>query len=163
MARLRPVFSDDGTVTAGNACPLNDGAAVVLLMSLEAAEHHNLKPLATIVDATAAGVDPDILGIGPVPATKKLLARQQLQVEAIDIVEFNEAFASQVLASLTLLDIPLHKVNVGGGALALGHPYGASGAILVTRLVHELQHGHALGLATLGIGGGLGIAMLVKR
>lgn len=163
LARLRPVFSDDGTVTAGNACPLNDGAAVVLLMSLEAAEHHNLKPLATIVDATAAGVDPDILGIGPVPATKKLLARQQLQVEAIDIVEFNEAFASQVLASLTLLDIPLHKVNVGGGALALGHPYGASGAILVTRLVHELQHGHSLGLATLGIGGGLGLAMLVKR
>ena len=163
LARLRPVFSDHGTVTAGNACPLNDGAAVVLLMSLAAAKRYNLKPLATIVDAAAAGVDPDILGIGPVPATQKLLARQQLQVEAIDVVEFNEAFASQVLASLTLLNIPLHKVNVGGGALALGHPYGASGAILVTRLVHELQHGHTFGLATLGIGGGLGLALLVKR
>lgn len=162
LAHLHPVFLPEGTVTAGNACPLNDGAAIVMLMSREACLHYKLTAYATIVDATAAGVMPDILGMGPVPATQKLLARQQLQVTDIDIVEFNEAFASQVLACLQQLKIPQHLVNIGGGALALGHPYGASGAILITRLVHELKKGQR-GLATLGIGGGMGLSMLVTR
>ncbi len=164
LAALKPVFQQDGTVTAGNACPMNDGAAVVMLMSKNMWQQLGLRPLAVIKDAVAAGVDPQILGIGPVPATKKLLQRQQLTVEDLDVVEFNEAFASQVLASIRALDIPEEKVNVGGGALALGHPYGASGAILVTRLVHELQKPNMRrGLATLGIGGGLGLSMYVER
>jgi acetyl-CoA C-acetyltransferase len=118
----------------------------------------------TFIDSVAIGVDPNLLGIGPVPAVQKLLKRNRLHVSDLDIVEFNEAFASQVIASLRELQIPWEKVNLGGGAIALGHPYGASGAILVTRLISEIQRSNArLGLATMGIGGGLGIATLFER
>ncbi|WP_209123535.1 thiolase family protein [Alkalihalobacillus sp. BA299] len=160
---LPPVFKENGTVTAGNACPINDGAAVVLIMSLDKCKELGLQPTLRFVDAVSAGVDPNYLGIGPVPAVTKLLKRQQLSVKDIDIVEFNEAFASQVLASLHALEIPLEKVNQNGGALAIGHPYGASGAILVTRLLSEMKKKQLKrGLATLGIGGGLGLATLFE-
>ncbi|MFG6114900.1 thiolase family protein [Halobacillus sp. MO56] len=163
LRRLKPVFKPGGTVTAGNACPMNDGASAVLIMSLEKCRSLGLKPLARFVDSTSAGVDPNLLGIGPIPAVKKLWNRQNLSREDIDLVEFNEAFASQVIASLKALEIPFEKVNQSGGALALGHPYGASGAILVTRLVHELGKGDARrGIATLGIGGGMGLATLLE-
>ncbi|MFC3747040.1 thiolase family protein [Paenibacillus sp. GCM10012306] len=163
LQKLTPVFMEEGTVTAGNACPMNDGAALVLLMSREKCEQLNLRPVLRFVDAQTAGVDPHYLGIGPVPAVHNLLSRQQLRITDLDLVEFNEAFASQVLASLGELQIPQDKVNPGGGALALGHPYGASGAILMTRLFAEmLQNPFKRGIATLGIGGGMGLAVLVE-
>lgn len=163
LQRLKPVFLDQGTVTAGNACPVNDGAALVLLMSRDKCEQLNLQPVLRFVDAQAAGVDPEYLGIGPVPAVNRLLSRRQLGITDLDVIEFNEAFASQVLASLGELQIPQDKVNPGGGALALGHPYGASGAILITRLFAEmLQNPFKRGIATLGIGGGMGLAVLVE-
>jgi acetyl-CoA C-acetyltransferase len=163
LRNLPPIFEEQGTVTAGNACPLNDGAALLLMMSREKCEELKLKPILRVVDAQAAGVDPNYLGIGPVPAVQKVLKRQQLTIDDIDIVEFNEAFASQVLASLHELGIPQEKVNRGGGALAIGHPYGASGAILMTRLCAEMMHKpYKRGLATLGIGGGMGLATLVE-
>ncbi|MFD3257370.1 acetyl-CoA C-acyltransferase [Paenibacillus lentus] len=164
LAALPPVFDAEGTVTAGNACPINDGAAIVLMMSLEKAMSLGMKPVMKYIDSTAAGVDPNYLGIGPVPAVNKLLARQRLSIRDIDLVEFNEAFASQVLASLQELNIKADIVNVGGGAIALGHPYGASGAILVTRLCNEMQRMNAArGITTLGIGGGMGIATLWEK
>ncbi|AZK47451.1 thiolase family protein [Paenibacillus lentus] len=164
LAALRPIFEADGTVTAGNSCPINDGASIVLMMSLEKAMALGIKPLLKYVDSTVAGVDPHYLGIGPVPAVRKLLARNHLSVKDIDIVEFNEAFASQVLASLQQLHIPPEIVNVGGGAIALGHPYGASGAILVTRMCSEMQQMKAArGITTLGIGGGMGLATLWEK
>lgn len=163
LATLSPVFRQEGTVTAGNACPMNDGAAVVLMMSEEKCHTLGLTPLARFVDSTSVGVDPNLLGIGPIPAVKKLIKRQNLGVEDIDLVEFNEAFASQVIASLRELKIPYEKVNIAGGALALGHPYGASGAILITRLVQEMKRNKSTrGIATLGIGGGLGLATLLE-
>lgn len=163
LGRLSPVFREGGTVTAGNACPINDGAALALVMSEEKARELRLSPVLEFIDATVAGVDPNLLGIGPVPAVEKLFQRQGLTSKDLDYVEFNEAFASQVLASLRGLEIPEDRVNWGGGALALGHPYGASGAILVTRLTAEAAHFRGkLGLATLGIGGGLGLAALFR-
>lgn len=163
LQKLPPVFQEQGTVTAGNACPLNDGAALVLVMSARKCRKLNLKPILRFVDAQAVGVDPQYLGIGPVPAVQRLLERQQWTVDDLDVVEFNEAFAAQVLASLKLLDIPEEKVNPGGGALALGHPYGASGAVLMTRLCTEMLHNpYRRGLATLGIGGGIGLGVLVE-
>ncbi|MFC0470887.1 thiolase family protein [Halalkalibacter kiskunsagensis] len=163
LSALPPVFKEDGTVTAGNACPLNDGASIVLIMSLDKCKELGLQPILRFVDAVSSGVDPNFLGIGPVPAVRKLLKRQQLSVQDLDIVEFNEAFAAQVIASLNELQIPLEKVNRNGGALAIGHPYGASGAILITRLYTEMKRHHLKrGLATLGIGGGLGLATLVE-
>ncbi|WP_375105065.1 acetyl-CoA C-acyltransferase [Paenibacillus sp. RS8] len=163
LRKLPPIFEEKGTVTAGNACPINDGAALLLMMSREKCRQLKLKPILRVVDAQAAGVDPNYLGMGPVPAVQKVLQRQQLTIADLDIVEFNEAFASQVLASLNELQIPQEKVNLGGGALAIGHPYGASGAILMTRLCAEMQHTpYQRGLATLGIGGGLGLATLVE-
>lgn len=163
LRSLPPVFLENGTVTAGNACPINDGAALVLMMSREKCNLLNLTPVLRFVDSQASGVDPRYPGIGPVPAVQKLLGRQRLNIDDLDIIEFNEAFASQVLASLQELHLPLDKVNPGGGALALGHPYGASGAILMTRLYSEmLQNPYQRGLATLGIGGGMGLAVLVE-
>lgn len=163
LQKLPPIFDEEGTVTAGNACPINDGAALLLMMSREKCQQLKLKPILRVVDAQAAGVDPNYLGMGPVPAVQKVLKRQKLTVADLDIVEFNEAFASQVLASLNELQIPQEKVNLGGGALAIGHPYGASGAILMTRLCAEMQHApYQRGLATLGIGGGIGLATLVE-
>ncbi|WP_087972504.1 thiolase family protein [Oceanobacillus rekensis] len=164
LAKLRPIFKEDGTVTPGNACPVNDGASAVLIMSEQKCLELGLKPLLKFIDATSAGVDPNLLGIGPIPAVKKLLKRTKLSIEDIDLVEFNEAFASQVLASIRELDIPEDKLNVGGGALAFGHPYGASGAILVTRLCTEMERLKGkYAIATLGIGGGLGLATLFER
>jgi acetyl-CoA C-acetyltransferase len=164
LQRLKPVFKENGTVTAGNACPINDGAAVALIMSDKKCLELGLKPQARFVDCASAGVDPNILGIGPVPAVRKLLSRTNKTIDDIDIVEFNEAFASQVLASIRQLGIPEEKVNVGGGAIAIGHPYGASGAILITRLLTEMKRNNVhYGLATLGIGGGLGIATLLEK
>ncbi|MEK3684381.1 thiolase family protein [Paenibacillus sp. FSL R10-2736] len=163
LRSLPPVFAENGTVTAGNACPINDGAALVLIMSRDKCEQLNLTPILRFVDSQAAGVDPRYPGIGPVPAVRKLLCRQGLTIGDVDIVEFNEAFAAQVLASLQELQLPADKVNPGGGALALGHPYGASGAILMTRLYSEmLQTPYKRGMATLGIGGGMGLAVLVE-
>lgn len=163
LRKLPPIFEEKGTVTAGNACPINDGAALLLMMSREKCRQLKLKPILRVVDAQAAGVDPNYLGMGPVPAVHKVLHRQQLTITDLDIVEFNEAFASQVLASLNELRIPQEKVNLGGGALAIGHPYGASGAILMTRLCTEMQRTpYKRGLATLGIGGGMGLATLVE-
>ncbi|SDH73511.1 acetyl-CoA C-acetyltransferase [Alteribacillus persepolensis] len=164
LQRLPALFREDGTVTAGNSCPVNDGASVVLMMSKQKAERLGLKPIAEVVDTAIAGVDPNILGIGPVPAVQTCLRRNGLTMDDIDVMEFNEAFASQVLASLYELRMPLAKVNVSGGGIALGHPYGASGAIITTRLMTEMVHRCATwGIATMGIGGGMGIAVLFKR
>ncbi|MGP4061124.1 thiolase family protein [Halobacillus sp. H74] len=164
LTSLSPVFRGGGTVTAGNACPMNDGASVVLVMSYDKCLSLGLTPIVRFVDATVAGVDPNVLGIGPVPAARKLLARQNRTIEDVDVVEFNEAFASQVIASLKELRVDFQKVNLAGGALALGHPYGASGAILVTRLLTEMKRGELnCGMATLGIGGGIGLAALFER
>lgn len=164
LAKLRPIFKANGTVTAGNACPVNDGASAVLIMSEQKALELGLKPLLKFIDATSTGVDPNLLGIGPIPAVRKLLERTKLTIADIDLVEFNEAFASQVLASIRELGISEDKLNVGGGALAFGHPYGASGAILVTRLCTEmLRLKSKYAIATLGIGGGLGLAALFER
>ncbi|MBP2300949.1 thiolase family protein [Azospirillum picis] len=168
LAGLRPVLRPDGTVTAGNACPVNDGAAVVAVVSERKSRALASPRGLVVVDSAAAGVDPKLLGTGPIPAVARLLARNPgLTLDDIDLVEFNEAFAAQVLASLDALGIEEHRVCIGGGALALGHPYGASGAILVTRLFSELLFPPAgpaprRGIATLGIGGGLGLATLLE-
>jgi len=167
LGRLKAVFVEGGTVTAGNACPVNDGAAVVAVVSERRFRRLGLAGGLAVVDSTAAGVDPGLLGTGPVPAVRRLLDRNPgLRLDDFDVVEFNEAFAAQVLTCLDTLGIAEEKVSVGGGALALGHPYGASGAILATRLFSELTGPAAVarrGLATLGIGGGLGLATLVER
>lgn len=166
LAALKPVFRPDGTVTAGNACPVNDGASLVLVTSLAEAQNLGLTVLMEVVDSAVAGVDPNLLGLGPVPAMQKLVARNPaLAAAAIPFIEFNEAFASQVLASLDALGIDPVAVNRDGGALALGHPYGASGAILVTRLFAQMRNtGSGTGaLAMMGIGGGMGIATLFRK
>jgi 3-oxoadipyl-CoA thiolase len=164
LAKLRPAFrKDGGTVTAGNSSQINDGAACVTLASEERAAALGLEPLARVVSTGVAGVDPAFMGIGPVPATRKALERAGLSIEDIDLVELNEAFASQVLASSRELGIPHDKLNVNGGAIALGHPLGSSGARLVTTLVHELRRrGGRYGLATMCIGVGQGMAMVVE-
>jgi acetyl-CoA C-acetyltransferase len=173
LARLRPVFAPDGSVTAGNSCPLNDGAAMVVVTSLARARALGRRHALGFVDAAAAGVDPNVLGIGPVASTRRLLKRRpDLRLEDAGVIEFNEAFAAQVLASLEALGIDPGRVNRDGGALALGHPYGASGAILVVRLFTQLVRepapespaaGLGLGLAMIGIAGGLGITAVFER
>lgn len=166
LAALPPVFSADGSVTAGNCCPLNDGASLVLVMSRRLARTCGFTRGLGFVDACSAGVDPNYLGLGPVPATQKLLARQpQLSLDRIEAIEFNEAFAAQVLGSLDALGIDEQRVNLQGGAIALGHPYGASGAIMITRLFSQLvsaERGDGFGLAMLGIAGGLGLSALFR-
>ncbi|AHK43624.1 acetyl-CoA acetyltransferase [Ensifer adhaerens OV14] len=165
LQRLKPVFVQDGTVTAGNACPINDGAAMVLVTSLAEARRLGLSFALEFIDATTAGVHPDLLGLGPVPAMEKLKARNPaLDVDAIDFIEFNEAFASQVLGSLDQLDISPERVNLDGGAIALGHPYGASGAILVVRLFTQMLAvpRETQALAMMGIGGGMGGVALFR-
>jgi acetyl-CoA C-acetyltransferase len=165
LAALPPAFAADGTVTAGNACPINDGAAAVLVMSHRRWRARGRGEGLWIRDSAAAGVDPNLLGLGPVPATQKLLRRAGLEVADLDLVEFTEAFAGQVLACVDRLGLMQDQLNVGGGALALGHPYGASGAVLMVRLFTELarRDGGRRGLATLGIGGGMGLAVLAER
>ncbi len=164
LANLRPVFKEDGVVTAGNSSPMNDGAAALLLATEEGVERHGLEPIARIVSSGAAGVHPDIMGIGPVPASEKAMGRAGVAADDLDLVEINEAFASQALASMRLLDINPEKVNVNGGAIAIGHPLGASGARILVTLAHELRRrGGRYGLATMCIGVGQGIATVVER
>lgn len=164
LAALPASFRKGGSVTAGNSSPLSDGAAALLMTTPQKAEQLKLKPLARIVSSAAAGVHPDYMGIGPIPATQKALKRAGLTIGQIDLVEMNEAFAAQILACVRELDIPLDKLNVNGGAIALGHPLGCSGARVMTTLVHEMQkRGSRYGLATMCIGVGQGIATIVER
>jgi acetyl-CoA acyltransferase len=159
LAKLPPAFKPGGTVTAGNASPLSDGAAAVLMMSADKAKELGLKPLARFVHYATAGVEPDIMGIGPVKAVPKALARAGLKLSDMKLIEFNEAFASQALAVIHDLEMDVSRVNVNGGAIALGHPLGATGAKLTTQLVHELgRRGGGLGLVTMCVGGGMGAA-----
>jgi 3-oxoadipyl-CoA thiolase len=164
LAALPASFRKGGSVTAGNSSPLSDGAAALLITTPQKAEQLKLKPLARIVASAAAGVHPDYMGIGPIPATQKALKRAGLTIDQIDLVEMNEAFAAQILACVRELGIPLDKLNVNGGAIALGHPLGCSGARVMTTLVHEMQkRGSRYGLATMCIGVGQGIATIVER
>ena len=164
LAALKPVFKKDGTVTAGNSSQLSDGAAALLLATPERAAALRLKPLARVVCSAVAGVHPSFMGIGPVPATTKALKRAGLAIDNIDLVELNEAFASQSLACIKELGMDPTKVNVNGGAIALGHPLGCSGARIMTSLVHEMKRRNsARGLATMCIGVGQGIATIVER
>lgn len=165
LSVLRAAFKKDGTVTAGNASGINDGAAAVLVTSEEKAKNLGLKPSASIVSYAVAGVDPSIMGIGPVPAMQKALDKAGLSLDDIDLFELNEAFAAQSLAVLRDIPIPEEKLNVNGGAIALGHPVGASGTRLLVTLLHEMRKREdaKLGLATLCIGGGMGIAMIVEK
>jgi 3-oxoadipyl-CoA thiolase len=164
LAKLRTVFRDGGTVTAGNSSGVNDGAAALVIASAEAAAQLGAQPLARFVGSAAAGVDPRVMGVGPIPAVRKLLARSGVAIEQIDLVELNEAFASQSVAVIRELGLDPERVNVNGGAIAIGHPLGMSGARLVVSLVHELRRRDAhLGLATLCVGVGQGQAALFAR
>jgi acetyl-CoA C-acetyltransferase/3-oxo-5,6-didehydrosuberyl-CoA/3-oxoadipyl-CoA thiolase len=164
LARLKPAFEEGGTVTAGNASGLNDGAAAVLLASEAAVAANGWKPMARIVTSAVAGVEPRTMGIGPVFATRKALARAGLTLDDVDLIELNEAFAAQSLACIKELGLDRAKVNVNGGAIALGHPLGCSGARILTTLVHEMNRtGARYGLATMCIGVGQGIATVVER
>jgi acetyl-CoA C-acetyltransferase len=163
LAKLKPVFAEGGSVTAGNASGRNDGAAVALIMSKEKAEELGYKPLATIVSFATSGVSPKIMGMGPVEATKKALAKANLTKEDIDLFEINEAFASQTLACIKELGLSEDNVNVNGSAIALGHPLGCSGTRIVATLAHELKRqGKEYGLASICIAGGMGLAMVIK-
>ena len=163
LAKLRPAFRKEGSVTAGNSSGINDGASAVLLASKSAADELGLKPLARVVTSAVAGVNPDCMGVGPVPATRKALERAGLRIEDLDLIELNEAFAAQSLACIRDLKLDPSKVNVNGGAIALGHALGNSGSRLVTTLVHELRRrGGRYGLATMCIGVGQGIATIIE-
>ncbi|MBL9034545.1 MAG: acetyl-CoA C-acetyltransferase [Rhodospirillaceae bacterium] len=164
LAKLRPAFKKDGTITAGNASGINDGGAALILMSAENAAKRGLKPLARIASWATAGVDPAVMGSGPIPASRKALAKAGWKAEDLDLIEANEAFAAQACAVNKDLGFDPAKVNVNGGAIALGHPIGASGARILVTLLHEMQKRSAKkGLATLCIGGGMGIALTVER
>jgi len=164
LEKLKPSFKHDGTVTPGNASGINDGAAAVVLMNQNEAEKRKLNPLAKIVSWATCGVDPSLMGSGPIPASKKALEKANWKIEDLDLIESNEAFAAQSLAVIKDLKIPAEKVNVNGGAIALGHPIGASGARIVVTLLHEMKKRDSKkGLATLCIGGGMGIAMCLER
>ncbi len=164
LTNLRPSFEKNGTVTAGNASGINDGAAAVILMTEKEAKKRNLEPLVKIVSWATYGVDPSLMGSGPIPASKKALEKANWQITDLDLIESNEAFAAQSLAVIKDLGIPKEKVNVNGGAIALGHPIGASGARILVTLIHEMINRKAKkGLATLCIGGGMGIAMCIER
>jgi acetyl-CoA acetyltransferase family protein len=163
LALLKPAFVKDGTVTAGNSSGINDGAAALLLASGEAVKKYGLKPLAKVVSMAVAGVDPAIMGIGPVPATQKALKRANLSIADLDLVELNEAFASQSLACIRDLGLDINKVNVNGGAIALGHPLGCSGVRLSTTLLHEMKRrGNKYGLATMCVGVGQGASVIYE-
>ncbi len=163
LAKLRPAFSKEGSVTAGNASGLNDGAAALVLMSEAAAGAAGVRPLARIVAYGLGGVAPDVMGLGPIPASRQALERAGLGVQDLDVIESNEAFAAQACAVSDALGFDPARVNPNGGAVALGHPIGASGAIILTKLIHELNRtGGRYGLATMCIGGGQGIAVIVE-
>ncbi len=165
LAALNPVFDpENGTVTAGNACPLNDGAAAVLVMSAERAESLGLKPRARIVASTVAAIRPEMMGLGPIPAVQALLAQTQMTMDEIDIVEINEAFAAQIVPCMQDLEIPADKLNPFGGAIALGHPFGMTGARIMTTLLNGLDAVDGrYGIETMCVAGGMGQAMLVER
>lgn len=159
LAKLKPAFKEGGSVTAGNASPYSDGAAALLLMSSDKARELGLRPLAKFISFATGGVDPDIMGVGPIKAVPKALAKAGIKMDDLQLIEFNEAFAAQVLAVMRELQMNPDKLNVNGGAIALGHPLGATGAKLTTQLVHELgQRGGGLGMVTMCIGGGMGAA-----
>jgi 3-oxoadipyl-CoA thiolase len=169
LARLKPVFRPNGTVTAGNASGINDGAAAVLLASARRAEDLGLKPVARIVASAAVGVDPRTMGLGPIPATRKALSRAGLTVDDLDLIELNEAFAVQALAAIDELGLPPDRTNVNGGAIALGHPLGCTGARLLTTLLHEMKRRHQdgtatspYGLVTMCVGVGQGVASIIE-
>ena len=164
LGGLKPAFKKDGTVTAGNASGINDGAAALVIMSKEKADELGIKPLATLVSYANGGVEPAIMGIGPVPSVKKALSKAGLTIGNMDLIEANEAFAAQALSVAKDLEFDIEKVNVNGGAIALGHPVGASGARVLVTLLHEMKRRESqYGLATLCIGGGMGTAVIVKR
>jgi acetyl-CoA acetyltransferase family protein len=164
LARLNPAFRKNGSVTAGNASGLNDGAAAVLLMTPERAKELGLNPMARIIAGAAAGVDPRVMGYGPIPATRKALQRAGLTIDQIDLFEINEAFAVQSIACAKALGISSEKLNVNGGAIALGHPLGCSGARIVTTLVHEMKRrGARYGVATMCVGVGQGEAIVIEN
>ena len=163
LASLKPAFAKDGTVTAGNSSGINDGAAAMLLANEEAIKKYNLKPIAKVISMAVAGVDPSIMGIGPVPATKKALQRAGLKIEDIDLIELNEAFASQAIACIRDLGLDINKVNVNGGAIAIGHPLGCSGVRISATLLHEMKRRKAkYGLATMCVGVGQGATVIYK-
>ena len=164
LSELKPAFKEDGKVTAGNSSQISDGAAAVLLMERDKAESLGLKPRARIVDQTTVGVDPVIMLTGPIPATKKLLERNRMTIGDIDLFEVNEAFASVLAAWRRELEPDMDRVNVNGGAIALGHPLGSTGARLITTLLHELERSDKeIGLVTMCCGGGLGTGTLIQR
>jgi acetyl-CoA C-acetyltransferase len=164
ISQLDPVFRPDGVVTAGNCCPLNDGAAAVVIMSDSKAQELGVTPLARIVSTGVSGLSPEIMGLGPVEATKKALANANMTIGDIDLVEINEAFAAQVVPSYQDLGIDLDRLNVNGGAIAVGHPFGMTGARLQNTMLNSLDwHDKTTGLITMCVGGGQGMAMIVER
>jgi acetyl-CoA C-acetyltransferase len=164
VSSLKPVFRPDGTVTAGNCCPLNDGAAALVLMSDTKAAELGLTPLARIVSTGVSGLSPEIMGLGPVEASRRALARAGMTIDDIDLVEINEAFAAQVIGSARELGITEDKLNVNGGAIAVGHPFGMTGARITSTLINSLQwHDKQYGLETMCVGGGQGMAMVLER
>lgn len=164
LSQLKPVFKENGTVTAGNTSGRNDGAGVILMMSEEAAHQYGQQPKARIIAQAAAGVSPEIMGIGPAPATRKALKLAGLELSDIGLIELNEAFAAQSLAVIKELNMDMGRVNVNGGAIALGHPLGGSGGVLMTKLLHEMERrGEKYGLVTFCIGGGLGITTIIEN
>jgi acetyl-CoA C-acetyltransferase len=164
LAQLEPVFREGGRVTAGNACPLNDGAAAVIVMSEERAKELGSRPLARIIASSVSGVDPQIMGVGPIDAVRKVLEATGMTVHDIDVFELNEAFASQVLAVSRELEWDMDRLNPHGGAIALGHPFGMTGARIMTALINDLQtQDKTYGLETMCVGGGQGMAMIIER
>ena len=164
LSSLKPVFREGGTVTAGNACPLNDGAAGVIVMSATKAKELGITPLARIVSSGVSGLNPEIMGLGPIEASRQALRRANLTIDEIDLVEINEAFAAQVLPSAKHLGVSIDKLNIRGGAIALGHPFGMTGARIMTTLINSLEDsGKRFGLETMCVGGGQGMAMIVER
>ena len=164
LANLKPAFRPDGEITAGNACPLNDGAAAVMVMSDAKAKQLGITPLARVVASGVSGLNPEIMGLGPIEAIRQTLARAKMSINDIDLVEINEAFAAQVIPSAKHLNIPMDKLNVHGGAIALGHPFGMTGARIMATLINGLQHeDKTFGLESMCVGGGQGMAMIVER
>jgi acetyl-CoA C-acetyltransferase len=164
LSTLQPVFREGGRVTAGNACPLNDGAAAVVVMSDTKAKELGIKPLARIVASGVSGLNPEIMGLGPIEACRQALRRANMSIKDIDLVEINEAFAAQVIPSAKHLEIPLEKLNIRGGAIALGHPFGMTGARIMTTLLNSLEDsGKRFGMESMCVGGGQGMAMIVER
>ena len=164
LSELKPVFRPDGTVTAGNACPLNDGAAAVIVMSDTRARELGLEPIARIISSGVTGLNPEIMGLGPVEACRQAMARAGMTIDDIDLVEINEAFAAQVVPSAKHLGLPWEKLNVNGGAIALGHPFGMTGARIMTTLLNGLEDaGKTIGMESMCVGGGQGMAMIVER